>query len=56
MKYLFLFTVISSSTALADDWPQWRGPQRDGVWREDGIVKQLPEGQIPITWSRIWWT
>lgn len=26
----------------AADWPQWFGPQRDGVWRETGIVEQLP--------------
>src|SRR5437773_1889484 len=26
----------------ADDWPQWLGPQRDGVWRESGIVEKLP--------------
>jgi outer membrane protein assembly factor BamB len=32
-------TVLSAS---ADDWPQWRGPQRDGVWRETGIVDALP--------------
>src|SRR5262245_29879994 len=23
--------------ATADDWPQWLGPQRDGVWREMGL-------------------
>jgi len=23
----------------ADDWPQWRGPHRDGVWNETGILK-----------------
>jgi outer membrane protein assembly factor BamB len=28
--------------ALGDDWPQWRGPHRDGVYREKGIVEQLP--------------
>ena len=28
--------------ALADDWPQYRGPQRDGVWRETGILERLP--------------
>src|SRR6476620_10287977 len=28
----------------ADDWPQWLGPQRDGVWRETGILKQFPSG------------
>jgi outer membrane protein assembly factor BamB len=27
----------------ADDWPQWRGPKRDGIWRETGVVEKLPE-------------
>jgi outer membrane protein assembly factor BamB len=26
------------------------GPQRDGVWRETGIVEKLPEGGPPIRW------
>lgn len=34
-----------------EDWPQWRGPNRDGVWRETGIVEKLPEGQLPHVWS-----
>ena len=36
----------------ADDWPQWGGPQRDGVWREVSIVEQLPtDGLLPRVWS-----
>lgn len=36
----------------ADDWPQWGGPQRDSVWRETGIVDQLPtDGWLPRVWS-----
>jgi len=34
----------------ADDWPQWRGPTRDGVWRETGIVESLPTPRIPLLW------
>ncbi len=34
----------------ADDWPQYRGPQRDGVWRETGIVQRLPK-QLDVRWS-----
>jgi outer membrane protein assembly factor BamB len=34
MKVL-AFGVLSVS---AEDWPQWLGPQRDGVWRENDIV------------------
>ncbi len=26
------------------DWPQWRGPQRDGISRETGLLKQWPAG------------
>ena len=28
--------------ARADDWPQWRGPGRDGVWHEEGVPDKLP--------------
>jgi outer membrane protein assembly factor BamB len=35
--------------ARADDWPQWRGKNRDGVWSETGIVESLPK-QIPAKW------
>src|SRR5437870_3755614 len=34
--------VCSTGPARADDWPQWFGPQRDGVWREVGIVEKMP--------------
>ncbi len=38
------------SAARADDWPQWRGPQRDGVWRETGLVDRFSQEQLPIKW------
>ncbi len=34
----------------ADDWPQWRGPQRDGVWRESGLVERIPESGLAVRW------
>jgi outer membrane protein assembly factor BamB len=36
--------------AHADDWPQWRGPQRDGVWREQGIVESFPANGLKVLW------
>jgi hypothetical protein len=39
-----------ADSARADDWPQWRGPQRDGRWREAGIVESIPAGGLPIRW------
>lgn len=33
-----------ASPLLADDWPRWLGPKRDGVWREHGIIEKFPEG------------
>ena len=35
----------------ADDWPQWRGPNRDGVWKETGIIEKFDAEEIPIKWS-----
>ena len=33
----------------ADDWPQWRGTDRLGVWTETGLVDQLPD-PLKVTW------
>ena len=38
------------NTARADDWPQWLGPQRDGVWRETGLVEKFPAGGPKVRW------
>ncbi len=48
-----LLLAISLSAAAhikADDWPQWLGPERDSVWREDGIVSSFPPGGPPVVW------
>ena len=34
----------------ADDWPEWRGPTRDGVWRETGLVEKFASDQLPVVW------
>jgi outer membrane protein assembly factor BamB len=36
--------------ARGDDWPQWMGTNRDGVWRETGIVEKLP-AKLKPRWS-----
>ncbi len=35
---------------LADDWPQWLGPERDGVWRESGILEKFPADGPTVRW------
>jgi outer membrane protein assembly factor BamB len=37
--------------ALADDWPQWRGPDRTGVSKETGLLKQWPKSGPPLVWT-----
>jgi outer membrane protein assembly factor BamB len=47
---LTLASLLWTTASRADDWPQWLGPQRDGVWRESGIVEKFPDGGPPIRW------
>jgi outer membrane protein assembly factor BamB len=44
------FAVAAS--AHAADWPQWLGPQRDGVWREDGLLDKFPKGGPKVLWRQ----
>ena len=47
---LTLLACSSAAQVRADDWPQWMGPHRDGVWRESEIVDAFPSDGPPIRW------
>jgi outer membrane protein assembly factor BamB len=47
---LGLASVAIAADALADDWPQWMGPRRDGVWRETGIIQSFDTNGPPVKW------
>src|SRR3954462_811409 len=55
MKRFVVATMILSLSAVAsnrafDDWPQWRGPKRDGISREHGLLKDWPANGPPVVW------
>jgi len=47
---LALVTGFWPTVARADDWPQWRGPTRNGVWHETGIVKKFASDVLEPVW------
>ena len=36
----------------ADDWTQWRGNNRDGVWRETGVITSFEKSDLEPRWRR----
>jgi outer membrane protein assembly factor BamB len=40
-----LFPAISQA-----DWPQWLGAERDGIWRETGIIQSFPDDGPRVLW------
>ncbi|HEX6962869.1 MAG TPA: PQQ-binding-like beta-propeller repeat protein [Lacipirellula sp.] len=46
----FALALATASSAVADDWPQWMGRQRDNVWREDNLIEKFPAGGPKILW------
>jgi outer membrane protein assembly factor BamB len=49
LAVLVLWCTGAIST-LADDWPQWRGPNRDGVWAEAGVLESFPADGLKVSW------
>ncbi len=47
---LALLLQFALPTARADDWPQWLGPQRDGIWRETGLLDSFLKGGLKERW------
>jgi outer membrane protein assembly factor BamB len=43
--------VSLSGQSATNDWPQWRGPDRDGLSKETGLLAQWPRSGPPVAWS-----
>src|SRR5437867_1575687 len=41
---------LATGALRANDWPQWLGPKRDGVWRETGLIDKFPPGGPHVLW------
>jgi outer membrane protein assembly factor BamB len=49
---LILAPWLAAGTVLAAaDWPQFRGPNRDGISRETGLLKSWPAGGPKVLWK-----
>ena len=39
-----------ASAQTDDEWGQWMGPNRDGVYSESGVIDAIPESGLKIKW------
>src|SRR5215217_8081188 len=46
-----LGAVIARGQSPSTDWPQWRGPERNGLSKETGLLSQWPRSGPPVVWS-----
>jgi len=44
-------SLLFATSLSAEDWPQFRGPNRNGVSTETGLLRQWPEGGPEVLWS-----
>jgi len=44
--------LLLISQAVAGDWPQFLGPDRNGVSKETGLVDSLPKNGPPLVWKK----
>jgi outer membrane protein assembly factor BamB len=43
--------ALSAAVLGADDWPQFRGPSRDGISKETGLLRKWPAGGPKVLWT-----
>jgi outer membrane protein assembly factor BamB len=46
-----VLTVAFLPSSTAADWPQWRGPDRTGIAKESGLLREWPKGGPPLRWK-----
>src|SRR5262245_29736697 len=48
---LFLAVSLTCGLRAENDWPQWRGPKRDGISAEKGLLQDWPAGGPKLLWE-----
>ena len=48
---LLVFFLCEWKVLAQGEWPQWRGPNRDGISKETGLLKQWPSQGPPLEWK-----
>lgn len=43
-------TILALAQLRAEDWPEWRGEGRRGIWRETGVLDKFPAEGLKPTW------
>jgi len=43
-------TAMLGAAGRGDDWPQWMGPTRDNIWREEGLIETFPAAGPEVAW------
>ena len=51
IRIMFCFMFLSSSLIFAGDWPQWKGPNRDSICTETGLLQEWPEEGPKLLWK-----
>lgn len=50
-RVAFFFIAVAQLTVLCADWPQWRGPARDNISKETGLLHQWPAAGPKVLWT-----
>ena len=45
-----LLIFIHAGPLPAEDWPEWRGKGRGGVWKDTGILVKFPTNGLKAAW------
>lgn len=51
LRFFLPLFLLAAGSLRADDWPQWRGPQRNGISRETGLLKEWPQEGPKKLWQ-----
>jgi len=49
--FMVAFCLTEAFAQKSGEWPQWRGPNRDGISKETGLLKQWPTEGPPLVWK-----
>lgn len=41
---------VTPYTLQSSDWPQWRGPDRDGAWKETNVISTFKSDALTAKW------